>query len=172
MKIATITIAALALCLLTNPNAYSETIHQSMAGTDAFAAGGGAGSAVTKGQMETKDNPQATGGKVARVVGSAGQWAYVSFWFGIPAPAGKAIVRFKVWVDGTDTSTFGVYTQLKAGQNLETKLQIPADAKKDSFVNIDVPVSVTEDWSGVTIKKFDKSDKPGPWIDSVSIVLP
>jgi hypothetical protein len=172
MKVATITIAVLAFYLLANPSAYSETIHQTMQGADAYAAGGGAGSALTKGLVEVKDNAQASGGKIARVVGTAGQWAYVSFWFGVPAPAGKAVVRFRVYVDGTDTASFGVYTHLKAGQNLETKLQIPADAKKDSFVNVDVPVDVAEDWSGLTLKKFENSTKPGPWIDSVSIVLP
>ena len=172
MKIINSIVATLAFGLLANVSAYSEAIHQTMEGEDAYVSGGGSGSALAKGLIEVKDVPQADGGKVGRVVGSAGQWAFISFWFGQPAPAGKVIVRFKIYVDGTDTAAFGVYTDLKAGQNLVTKLQIPADAKKDSFVNVDIPVDSPEEWSGLSLKKFEKSDKPGPWIDSVSVVLP
>jgi len=39
-------------------------------------------------------------------------------------------------------------------------------------VNVDFPVKATDEWAGVIVKKADKSDKPSPWIDTVSAVLP
>lgn len=162
----------LVLGLVSNLSAYSETIHQTMQGEDAFISGGGMGSALSKGVIEVKSIPDADGGKVGRVVGTAGQWAFVSFWFGQPAPAGKVIIRFKVYNDGSDIAAFGVYTDVKGAQNLVTRFHLPPDAKKDSFVTIDVPFTSADEWSGLVFKKIENSTKPGPWIDSVSIVLP
>jgi hypothetical protein len=168
MKIVNSIIVALAFCLLANANAYSETIHQTVRGEAAAAPDGG--TALSKKLIETKSIPGAE--TVARLVGPAKQWAYVSFWFGIPAPAGKSVIRFKVYVDDTATADYGVYARLKTGQTFLAKLVVPADAKKNSFVDIDIPVDSPAEWNGASLKKMDTSDKPSPWIDSVSVVLP
>ncbi len=165
-------IAALAILCMASVSAYSETIHQTVQGEAAYAPGGDSGSAFTKGLIDVKDVPDAEGGKVGRLKSTAGKWSYISYWFGIAAPAGKSIIRFRIYVDGTDTAGLAVYSQVKSGQNMLAQLVIPSDAKPGTFVNVDVPCAATEDLSGVTIKKTDTSARPGPWIDSVSVVLP
>lgn len=170
MKITNPVIAALVFSLITSLNAHSETIHQTIQGENATSSNGS--TALSQNIIEVNDVASADGGKVGRLKGSIKQWGFASYWFGIPAPAGNVTVRFKIYVDGTDTTTIGIYTNLKSGQNFVTKLQIPADAKKGSFVTVDVPISATEEWSGLTLKKFTSDDKPGPWIDSISTVLP
>jgi hypothetical protein len=51
-------------------------------------------------------------------------------------------------------------------------LTAPADAKIGSFVNVDIPVDFQEEWDDAIVKKGDQSDKPTPWIDTVSLVQP
>ena len=168
MKIVNSIFVALALCLVASANAYSETVFQTVRGEDATTSDGA--KALDKKLIEVKNVPNT--GNVARLPGSLAQWGYVSFWFGLPAPAGKVIVRFKVYVDDPATADYGIYIHLKSGSIYTTKLVIPADAKKDSVIDVDVPITETEDWSGLTLKKLVASDKPSPWIDSVSIVQP
>jgi hypothetical protein len=167
MKTVNSIIVALALCLVANANAYSETIHQTVTGDAAVAPDGG--TALSKKLIEVKTIGSDT---VARLTGDVKQWGYVSYWFGIAAPAGKTVLRFKVYVDDTVTADYGVYARLKTGQTFVAKLVVPADAKKNAFVDIDVPVDSTDEWNGASLKKMDATDKPSPWIGSVSVVLP
>jgi hypothetical protein len=162
--------AAMALCLATV--SFAETVHQKSEGANAYASGGGAGSAVEKKLMEVKTEEKADSGKIARVAGSVKQWGFVSYWFGIPTPAGKATLRFRIYVDDDAVADFGVYRVSKSGQDFLAKLKIPADAKPKTYVTVDVPVDSKDEWSGITLKKMDNSDKPSPWIDTVSVVLP
>lgn len=168
MKTTNSIIAALALCLLAGGNAYSETIHQTLRGVDAFTGDGG--KALDKKLMEAKDIPD--NGKVARVVGSVPQWGYVNFWFGLPAPAGASTLRVKIYVDDSETANYALYIKKPSGDPLVEKLQIPSDAQANSFVTIDIPVDLEQEWNGLSLKKIAASDKPSPWIDSISVVLP
>ena len=160
-------VTALSLCLLASGNTYCETVHQTLRGEDAFSGEGA--KAVDKKIMEIKDVP---GGKVARVVGSVPQWGYVNYWFGLPSPAGPSILRVKLFVDDSETADYAFYIKKPSGDPLFEKLQIPADAKKNGFVTIDLPVDLPQEWNGLALKKVAKSDKPSPWIDSISVVLP
>ena len=168
MKIVNSIILALAIGLLTNVNVYSETIHQTVQGDAALSPDGA--KALDKKLIETKTIP--SNGNVVRLVGSLPQWGYVTYWFGLSAPAGKVNVRFKVYVDDSTPADFAVYVRLKSGQTNVGQLTIPTDAKKNSFVDIDVPVVESEEWNGLSLKKTAPSDKPSPWISSVSVVLP
>jgi hypothetical protein len=168
MKIVNSIIVALAFCLLANANAYSETIFQTVPGEAATTSDGA--KALDKKLIELKSIPG--DGNVARIPGSMTQWGYVNFWFGLPAPAGSVVVRFKVYVDDTTTASYGIYIRVKNESVLITKLAIPADAKKNAFVNVDVPVTQSEEWNGLSLKKMDASTNPSPWIESVSIVQP
>ncbi len=110
--------------------------------------------------VETKS---VTGGDtVARVLAATPQWSYVSFWFGQTVPAGKVVIRFKVYVDDGTPATYGIYAHLKSGQTLLGKLTIPADAKKDSVVDIDQAVNQPEEWNGVLLKKNGKHCQAEP----------
>jgi hypothetical protein len=168
MKITASIIALLAFALVPTVNVYSETVHQTVRGEAASAPDGG--SALDKKLIEIKSIPNA--GNVAHIVGTMSQWGFVNFWFGIPAPAGKVVIRFHIYVDDTPTSDYGVYVRLKSDAVFLAKLVVPADAPKNAFVDVDVPATETEDWSGLSLKKIQNSSKPSPWIDSVSIVLP
>lgn len=150
--------------------ARAETIHQTINGDKIYASDGG--SAVEKGKMEVKKVDGATSGEVARVKGDMNQWGYVTCWFGIPTPEGKSIARFRIYVDGQKTAKYMLYTAGKNGTNQVGELKVPADAKENTFVTVDVPIDAKQEWSGLTIKKAEKSDLPSPWIDTVSVVLP
>lgn len=151
--------------------ALAESVHQSMPGTKLYTGDGG--NAVAKGQMETKKVEGAENGEVARVKGKMTQWGFVTCWFGIPAPEGKVIVRVRVYNEaGVKTAKYMLYTNGKAGQSGVGELKLPADAKENTFVNVDVPVNSKDEWSGLVIKKAEKNDLPSPWIDSVSVVIP
>ncbi len=150
-------------------NAYSETVHQTQKGEAGCLDGGK--SAVEGKVIETKELAGAESGKVARTLGSLSQWGFVSYWFGIPTPAGKATLRFRIYVDG-ESSSHSIYLYGENGQADLAPLNIPADAKQKSFVNIDIPVDSAKEWSGIAVKKTEKSDKPGPWIDSIKVILP
>jgi hypothetical protein len=150
----------------------NETVHQKLSG-DQLHTGDGA-KAIAKGVMEAKkvNGAESDGGQVARFKGDMPQWGFVTAWFGVPAPAGKSVVRLRVYVDDQKTARCMLYTRDKSGQSGIGVLKVPADAKPNTFVSVDVPVTAAGEWSGLTIKKADKSDLPGPWIDTVSIVLP
>ncbi|MFA4943922.1 MAG: hypothetical protein WC789_04395 [Lentisphaeria bacterium] len=150
--------------------ALAGRVHQSLPGDKLYTGDGG--NAVAKGQMETSKVEGAESGQVARIKGNLPQWGYVTCWFGIPAPQGSSLVRLRIYVDGQKPAKCFLYTSGKDGQNLVGELKVPADAKAGIFVAVDVPVTAKEEWSGLIIKKAEKSDLPGPWIDTVSVVLP
>ncbi|HPO90802.1 MAG TPA: hypothetical protein P5105_03590 [Victivallales bacterium] len=124
-----------------------------------------------KNKMEIKEVKGAEEGKVARVKGSMNQWGFVSYWLGIPTPDGKSTIRLRVFHDGNSPAIFAVYINLE-GQKFIKKIEIPEDAENNTFVNIDIPVETDAEWSGIFLKKFEKSDKPSPWIDSITVLLP
>lgn len=130
------------------------------------------GETVYKNQsmLEVKEMPKASGGKIARIKGDMGQWGFVTYWFGSPAPAGKSTVRVRVYVDKDPTSTFALYTASKDGQKWLKKLELPKDTKKGDFVDIDIPVERDDAWSGLVVKKFVDCEDPSVWIDKVSII--
>lgn len=153
--------------------ALAETVHQSSPAEKLYTGDGG--NAVEKGQAETKkvEGAESASGQVARVKGSMSQWGFVTCWFGIPAPAGKSIVRVRIYNEaGTKTAKYFLYTRNDKGSNGVGELKIPADAKDKSFVTVDVPVNATAEWSGLVIKKAEKNDLPSPWIDTLSVVIP
>ncbi len=152
--------------LLASSFALAETAYQHL---DGSAANKGDGhKAVADGSMETKTFANT---EVARVTGSMSQWGYVSYWMGLATPPGPAVVRVTVFNTGEPTATYGVYI-VGGGKDPVGKLTIPADAAKNAPVNIDIPVNLPKEWSGITIKKFTPDKLPSPWIQSVSVVLP
>ncbi len=165
MKISSIAAAVLSLALAAS--AFGETVHQSAKGESAYSPDGG--SAMQKGMLESKE---AEGSKAVRLKGDVQQWNFVTFWFGSPAPAGKATIRFKVLADSQATADYGVYLVNSAGQSSLGELTVPANAKPGSFVEVDVQVDSQTEWSGVALKKTEQSGDPSPWIESVSVVLP
>jgi len=168
MKIAKFFTIAASCGLLFTLNSLAETVHQKAPGESALKGDGKSAKDV----LETNTVEGADSGKVVRAKGSLGQWDYVAYWFGLKVPAGDSILRFRVYNDGNPAASYAIYMRDENGQNMVGKLEIPADAAKNSFVNIDIPVSATEEWSGVIVKKAEKSNKPSPWIDTVSAVLP
>lgn len=168
MKIAKFLIIAASCGLLLTFNSLAETVHQKAPGDSALKGDGKSAKDV----LETNTVAGADSGKVVRAKGSLGQWDYVAYWFGIKVPAGDSVLRFRVYNDGSATASYAIYMRDANGQNMVGKLEIPANAAKDSFVDIDLPVTASEDWSGVIVKKAEKSDKPSPWIDTVSAILP
>jgi hypothetical protein len=163
---------SLAILLIPNMPVYSETVHQTVEGVNANTGDGGV--ALAKNVTEAMTTPADAGStKVARVKSSMVQWGYITFWFGVPVPAGNVVARFKVYVDGSDTADYALYTNApNAHDTIVGHLLIPADAKKNTFVDVNVPISSTAEWSGLILKKAEVADKPSPWISSVSIVLP
>ncbi len=161
-------LAALTLALAATA-VHAETVHQTVPGKS-FLLGDGS-NAVAKGKAESKDVSGAKSGAVTRVKGEVNQWGFVTAWFGIPTPAGNSIVRLRVYVDKEKPAKFMVYVNTGEGQINLGELKIPADATPETFVDVDVPVKMDREWSGFTIKKAEKSDLPGPWIDQVSVIL-
>jgi hypothetical protein len=147
---------------------FAASVHQMVEGEGAYVGGQ---NAVKAGKMEVKEVEGASKGKVARVSGAMNQWGFVSYWFGLATPEGKSIIRFRVYVDETPTSTYGVYVSSKSGQKHIAKLKVPDDAKPGTFVDVDIPVEYDEDWSGVAFKNFQNNDKPSLWIDTVSTLI-
>jgi hypothetical protein len=168
MKPAITMFVAWTILLLPNLPVYSETVYQTIAGSTVDAGDGR--------NIETMTSAAATdSSKALRVKGAFPQWASVLFRFGPPVPTGKAVVRFKVYIDGTDTATYALYLVAPTGHDYEVGIfQIPADAeaKKNSCINVDVPINAAAEWSELLLKKTEKSDKPSPWIGSISIILP
>ncbi len=162
--------SAVVILLIAALTAHAETVHQSLP-ANRLSTGDGA-NAVTKEKAETKEVDGAESTVVTRVKGTMNQWGFVTAWFGIPAPAGESIVRLRIYVSEEETAKYMTYINTKEGQKTLGVLSLPADAKPGDFVTVDVPVKAKEEWSGFTIKKADTSDKPSPWIDTLSIVLP
>jgi hypothetical protein len=167
MKIANSIIVALVFCLLTNGNAFSETVHQTVQGASAYTGDGK--KALDAKVIEVKITPDNV--TVARVAGSVSQWGFVNFWFGQATPAGKVVLRFRIWVDDSTPADYGVYIH-SLGDALQGKIAIPTDAKKNSFVYVEVPIDSPKEWNGLSLKKLDSSPNPSPWIDTVSVILP
>ena len=168
MKTLSTLVAALTVCLLANTHSFAETTHQTVRGEAAMTPDGA--QALAKKLIEVKSLPD--GGNAARVVGTMNQWGFVNFWFGLPAPAGKVIVRFKVYVEEGETAPFAAYIKKGSGDPQVSKLLVPADAPKNAVVTIDIPVDSPQEWNGLALKKIATSDKPSLWIESVSIILP
>jgi hypothetical protein len=167
MKIVSSIIIASVFCLLANVSAYSETPPQTVGGETAIGPNGG--TALEAKVIEVKSLPGNV--KVARVVGSEHLWGFVNYWFKNSAPAGQSIVRVRVYVDNTAAAHYGIYVHA-LGDVLQGKLFIPASTKKNTFIDVDVPVESPKEWNGVSLKKMETSNKPSPWIDSVSLVMP
>jgi len=168
MKKTYASIAALALGFLLAGSLSAQTVHQTLKGEAAFGPSGG--SAVKENLIEVKEIPEH--GKVARVVGSAPVWGYVNYWFGIPAPEGHTVLKVDLYFDGNETAPFAFYIKREGGEPVVKKLEIPADAKKDSIVTVEIPIDFDHEWNGVSMKKIAASDKPGPWIQNISVVRP
>lgn len=167
IKLCSISLAAIVLaCTLTIAG---EKVHQTLPGKSLRT--GGNANAVEKGVAETKEVKDAESGVVARVKGDMNQWGYVTAWFGVPTPAGKSTVRLRVYVDAEKTAKYMLYINTSSGQATIGELKLPADAKPDTFVNVDVPIDAKAEWSGFTLKKADASKLPSPWIDTLSVIL-
>ena len=159
-----------ALVLLMGCETFAETVHQSTQGDEAYCSDGG--KALEKGLIEVKSTPEAEEGKIAQVKGSVPQWGFVSYWFGIPTPAGKATLRIRLYVDDKPVADYGAYVITSAGQILVGKIKIPEGTKAGAFVDVEIPVDSKDEWNGVAIKKFEQSASPSPWIKSLSVILP
>lgn len=161
-------VLALAACLGTVP---AETVHQSLPGPGLFTGDGA--SAVAKGQMETRQlEVDGATRSVARLSGGFPQWGFVTAWFGLPAPAGRAQVRLRLWLEDAPAAAVNYYIVEGREQRFLGAGVLPLDAKPGSLVTVDVPVEAKMEWSGFVIKKADGSANPGHWIESVSVVLP
>lgn len=142
--------------------ALAEKVHQKMEGEAAYSGDGG--SALANKKIETKT---VEGDEVARVTGAMPQWGYVNYWLGIPAPAGSAVIRVKVLKTDEPVAKYGLYV----GKKGPLFLEIPESAKAGEFVDVDVPVEIDDEWNVVVLKKASKDDLPGPWIDSISVLV-
>lgn len=160
------TLIASLVLFLAALSARAETVHQRLEGSAAHKGDGG--KAVTAGVMETKTF---AGTEAARVTAAMNQWGYVTYWMGLTTPPGAAIIRITVFNTGEPSAVYAVYIS-GGSKDPVGRITIPADAPKDAPVQIDIPVNLAKEWSGITIKKFSPDNLPGPWIQSVSVVLP
>ncbi len=143
----------------------AETVHQTALGSAAYKGDGG--NAVKGGLMETKTVKDVP---VARVTPSMKQWGFVTYWMGLRTPAGDSTIRIRVLNTEETTADYAVY--LSGGPNEPFgRLTIPAGTPADEFVDIDIPVSSDKEWSGIVLKKTTTESLPGPWIESVSVLL-
>ena len=169
MKIKLTSLASLlALSAFVLGDVRAESVHQTLTGAAAKTSGGE--DAVAKKLVETKDLP--SGEKIVRLAGSTPQWGFVNYWFGLPAPAGPVVLRVKAYVDGSETASYAFYIKREGAEPLVEKLEIPAGAAKDGFVTVDIPVDLNTEWNGLALKKIAASDKPSPWIESISVIKP
>lgn len=159
-------ILSVSALLLACSLAWAETVHQSREGSSANKGDGS--KAVASGVMETKT---VAGVEMARVTAAMNQWGYVTYWMGLTTPPGAAVVRITVLNTGEPTASYGVYI-VGGSKDPVGKITIPSDAAKDAPLNIDIPVNLPKEWSGITIKKFSADNLASPWIQSVSVVLP
>lgn len=150
----------------------AEKIHQKINGDAAVLQN--QSSAVASGAMEVKevkDGDRTV--KVARPSGKVEQWGFVSYWMGLATPAGKAILRIRIFVDDDDPAHFSVYKISATGAHEGVKpIRIPDDAKTGSFISLDISLESAENWSGLALKKTEMTANPGPWIESITVVLP
>ncbi|WP_194500020.1 hypothetical protein [Cerasicoccus arenae] len=153
--------AALILPVFAQAQAYQKAEAES-------AYKGDGGSAKQDGQLEVKSVGDAT---VARVKDSMAQWGYVTYWMGLPTPAGESKIRFRVLKTEEPTARYIIYVKSAEGQQMLGDLVVPADAANDSFVDVDMPVNFSSEWSGIIVKKASGDNLPSPWIDSVSVLL-
>ena len=161
-------LVTLALSLVANGSLRAESVHQTLAGEAAMTPSGAP--ALKEKLIEVKEAP--SGEKIARPVGSLPQWGFVNYWFGIPSPAGESIIRAEIFVDETETAPYAFYIKRDSGDPIVKKIEIPADAAKNTFVTIDIPVDHNQEWNGLGLKKIAASQNPGPWIKSITIVKP
>jgi hypothetical protein len=152
-------ILACALCV------QAETVHQTAPGSAAYKGDGS--NAVKSGAMETKTVKDTS---LARVSGSMSQWGFVTYWMGLRTPPGSSVIRVRVFNTGETTASYAVYIS-GGSKDAVGKLTVPAGTPADSFVDINIPVSLDKEWSGIVLKKTTSDALPGPWIESVSVVL-
>lgn len=150
--------------------AFSEKLHQSLP-AKSFRTGDGK-DAVEKGVAETREVKDAESKVVTRVKGDMNQWGYVTAWFGVPTPAGKSTVRLRIYVSEEPTAKYMTYINTAKGQVTLGELKVPGDAKPETFIDVDVPVDASTEWSGFTLKKADTSKLPSPWLDTLRVILP
>ncbi len=151
----------LASCLF----ASAATVHQTATGSSAYKGDGS--SALESGLMESKVVENA---KVARIKGDMSQWGYVTYWMGRRTPAGTATVRIRIYNTAEPVAGYALY--LSGGPNdAYGQLTVPAGTAPDTFVDVDIPVALAKEWSGIVIKKTTKDALPGPWIESVTVLL-
>jgi hypothetical protein len=156
----------LALSSATLSLSAADKVHQSVEAEESKTSGGEY--AINVGVMETQEKEGAT---LARAVATAGQWSFVSYWIGIPAPAGKAIVRFRVYNTTEETAKYVMYIKTEESQKMIGELAVPADAPKSAFVDVDIPVEMDVEWSGIILKKAVADEVPSVWLDSISVIL-
>jgi len=142
--------------------AHAEKIHQQLEGEAAFSGDGK--NAVEVKKVETKE---VGGDTVARVTGGMSQWGYVNYWLGIPTPAGSAIIRLRILPSEEPTARYALYV----GKKGPIAIPMPDDAKAGEFVDVDVPIEMEDEWNAIVLKKTTKDDLPGPWIDSIKVLL-
>lgn len=152
-------VLASALCL------QAETVHQTSPGSAAYKGDGS--NAVKSGAMESKTVKDTA---LARITGSMSQWGFVTYWMGLRTPPGAATVRIRIFNTGEPVAGYAVYIS-GGSKDSVGKLDIPAGSPADSFVDVDIPVSLEKEWSGIVIKKTTQDKLPGPWIESVSVLL-
>ena len=80
-------------------------------------------------------------------------------------------MRLNIYKTEDPAAAYALYLSGPNGQKGPIRFEIPADAKADSFVDVDVPVNMDDEWSGIILKKIDNTDAPGPWIDTISVVV-
>src|SRR5690606_35940944 len=110
--------------------------------------------------------------KVARVNDSMSQWGFVTYWMGVPTPSGKSTIRLKIWHTDDPTAGYALYVSTKDGQQSLGKITVSEDTETDSFVELDFPVNLEREWSGIVLKKADTQTLPSFWIHSVQVLLP
>jgi hypothetical protein len=143
----------------------AQTIHQTAPGAAAYKGDGS--NAVKSGLMEAKTIKDTA---LARVTSTMSQWGFVTYWMGMRTPPGDSTIRVRVLNTGEPTATYALYISGGSKDSLG-KLTIPAATPADTFVDIDIPVSLDKEWSGIVLKKTTSDAHPGPWIESVSVVL-
>lgn len=163
MKKLTLTLAALLAC---TPIALAQKEHQKVEGEAAYTSSGS--KAIEGDLLETRTEGDAT---LARLKPDMGQWGFVNYWIGIPAPEGSSIIRFRVFNTAEETAKYLVYIQQGDNQKMLGALEIPADAPANEFVDVDIEVDSDTEYSGIVLKKSVKESAPSPWIDTVSVLL-
>ncbi|WP_269542619.1 hypothetical protein [Cerasicoccus fimbriatus] len=153
------------ISLLASLSIATANVHQSASGSQAYS---GSNNAVTAEKMETESFD---GNTCARVTASMPRWGYVTYWMGIPTPAGTSIIKFRLYNSGEETTTYSVYLDSNGKHEPLGELTIPADTPANSFVDVELSVYSDTKWSGITLKRTGESNGPSPWIQKVSVIL-